>query len=615
MGTFSGLNRYDGYSMSIYKPETDNLYSIGGSVIFDLLTDDKNLWIATDGGGISRYKKENGHFTVYRQDSLSERSLPTNKIFTMTNASENRFWLGSADKGLGLWNPDTQEYTPEELPGILSEEPTVIRSLLNDRNSGLWIGTQNKGLFYRNSIGRISQISLPGSSEERISVRALYRDIYDRIWVGTGKKGLFRISLPDSSTVEITKIENVPGFNKYTIRALCADENNNLWVGTEENGLFFYNFQHKTVTKSETDILRVRSLFIDSEGLMWAGTRGQGVYLFNPKGSFFPEVQFTSGKEKLQLREIRDMVETENLHLWVATDGFGLYHFDENHNLIQHIDSVKNVYSLAHRERTLWIGTDGSGIHALDRDTGKLKSYELPPVENRSPGSHVVWSMLISSDNTVWAGTEGGGLYTFNTDSELFNLFSSTLDPLESKLGGMSVRCLTEDHLGYIWAGTWDGGISRINTKDKSIVTYRPVPGCSSSLSESSINTIFEDSRNRLWIGTAGGGLNLMDRNNHTFQSFTKKNGLSGDIIYGILEDAAGKLWLSTEGGLCRVDTDLMNYSNYNMADGLPANNFARNAFLKKYMGSLYFGSSRGKVSVNTGAAAWNTFYPPPFIH
>lgn len=51
-------------------------------------------------------------------------------------------------------------------------------------------------------------------------------------------------------------------------------------------------------------------------------------------------------------------------------------------------------------------------------------------------------------------------------------------------------------------------------------------------------------------------------------KSYSLKNGLSGDEVYGIFQDSRGYLWITTEGGLCRFDGK--SFHNYSMADSLP---------------------------------------------
>ncbi len=53
MGTQAGLNRYDGYSIKIFKHDQSDTNSISDNAIWSLLVDkDGNLWIGTEQGGL-----------------------------------------------------------------------------------------------------------------------------------------------------------------------------------------------------------------------------------------------------------------------------------------------------------------------------------------------------------------------------------------------------------------------------------------------------------------------------------------------------------------------------------------------------------------------------------
>ncbi|MBW4889750.1 response regulator [Mucilaginibacter sp. HMF5004] len=80
--------------------------------------------------------------------------------------------------------------------------------------------------------------------------------------------------------------------------------------------------------------------------------------------------------------------------------------------------------------------------------------------------------------------------------------------PVISKLGvkdGLSkseVRCIFQDHQGYMWFGTYDG-LNRYNGYDFKI--FRNSPTNKNSIIYSYINCIAEDRLNNLWVGTRQG--------------------------------------------------------------------------------------------------------------
>src|SRR5882724_884924 len=54
-GTQDGLNKYDGYSITVYKKDSRKTGSLSDNYIKDIIEDQHgNLWMATWGGGLNR---------------------------------------------------------------------------------------------------------------------------------------------------------------------------------------------------------------------------------------------------------------------------------------------------------------------------------------------------------------------------------------------------------------------------------------------------------------------------------------------------------------------------------------------------------------------------------
>ncbi|MFQ5585092.1 MAG: triple tyrosine motif-containing protein, partial [Calditrichia bacterium] len=74
------------------------------------------------------------------------------------------------------------------------------------------------------------------------------------------------------------------------------------------------------------------------------------------------------------------------------------------------------------------------------------------------------------------------------------------------------------------------------------------------------------------------------------------------NVIYGIIEDDFGNLWLSTQRGLAMGEIfpadapvpENIQFTNYDMKDGLPGNEFNSGAFLRRIDGELIFGGVNG---------------------
>ena len=114
------------------------------------------------------------------------------------------------------------------------------------------------------------------------------------------------------------------------------------------------------------------------------------------------------------------------------------------------------------------------------------------------------------------------------------------------------------------------------------------------SLSSDRVLSIHEDQKDIIWIGTNGGGLSRFDPQSETIHTYTTKNGLPNNVVYGILGDEKGNLWLSTNNGLCKFNPRKENFLNYDMSDGLQSREFNTCAYYKSPSGEMFFGGIKG---------------------
>src|SRR5687767_5235177 len=74
--TQDGLNKYDGYSMTVFRHDPDDANSISINDINTLYEDDHGvIWIGTNGGGVDAYNPKIHKFTHYAHNDSDETSL------------------------------------------------------------------------------------------------------------------------------------------------------------------------------------------------------------------------------------------------------------------------------------------------------------------------------------------------------------------------------------------------------------------------------------------------------------------------------------------------------------------------------------------------------------
>lgn len=80
-GTAEGLNKYDGYTFTVYKHNPENSNSLSDSWIWALYEDHLGMvWIGTRDGGLVKYDRESDQFTRYQYNPDDPHSLSSDEV-------------------------------------------------------------------------------------------------------------------------------------------------------------------------------------------------------------------------------------------------------------------------------------------------------------------------------------------------------------------------------------------------------------------------------------------------------------------------------------------------------------------------------------------------------
>jgi ligand-binding sensor domain-containing protein/signal transduction histidine kinase len=663
-GTEDGLNRYDGYSFTIFRPAPDEPNGISDRWITALLEDRNGyLWVGTRLGGLNRYNPETGTFTLFLHDSLNANTLSSNSVTALLEDNLGYLWIGTTN-GLNRFDPKTGVFehfrNAQETPNGLSSNS--ISALFEDSQGGVWVGTSNNGLNLLNTDDLSFQSFFhddenPNSLIDN-SIQAIVEDNQGFIWVAT-PAGLNRIPSDKSIFISYTHDTDVSGSLAHNyVYSLYADKAGILWVGTE-NGLDRYDYdsytfshsRHNPGDKNSLSSNSVRIIYEDRGGVLWVGTYGNGLSKFNRGQSKFAYYHFEPDDlNSISSNLIFPIVVDTTGTIWVGTYN-GLDRLNPRLELIAHYqndptdpgsllsDNVVSAYMDGND--TLWVGTK-KGLSRLDANASEFIHYtsnsqgpynkEQQEVESIPPdtayafledsretilwiGKNIsagtVYAILEDSKGALWIGT-GTGLNQFEPESETFIQYTTNPETPNS-LGNNTITALCEDQNQNLWIGTFDNGLNRYNLESDSFIRYISEPEKSGSLSHSSVMSIYQDSKSILWVATAGGGLNRYHPESDSFTSYTEKNGLPSNVIYGILEDNDGYLWLTTNFGLSRFDPEMETFRNYTAKDGLQSNEFNQNSFAKGIDEKFYIGGING-FNVFDPSLIKDSDYAPPIV-
>jgi signal transduction histidine kinase/DNA-binding response OmpR family regulator len=119
------------------------------------------------------------------------------------------------------------------------------------------------------------------------------------------------------------------------------------------------------------------------------------------------------------------------------------------------------------------------------------------------------------------------------------------------------------------------------------------------------------DEEGYIWISTMGNGLLRYDPMKNKVKTFTTKEGLCSNVIYGMINVDNRFLWLSTNNGLSRFDIKTEEVKSYFVSNGLLNNQFNYSASLRCRNNILAFGGKKGVDFVFMSELHENDYIPP----
>jgi ligand-binding sensor domain-containing protein/serine phosphatase RsbU (regulator of sigma subunit) len=587
-GTQDGLNRYDGYTCTVFKHDPADSLSINDNWILSIAEDiEGTLWVRTmKASMVNRYDPATETFHEVARDSMVLLLAAKNSVKAEWDEPDGTQWRGTIGGGLTRFDPRTGKTT------AYRHDPRNPQSIADDR------------------------------------VYSIYQDRLGVFWIGT-KEGLDRFDPAREAFIHYKHEEGNPGsLADNWVWPILEDRSGALWVGTFRGGLDRFDrttgtFTHHVHDESDPRSLsgnQVYALYQDRSGMIWVGLNDNGVDRFHPElGAFRILAHDPSQPRSLIDNNILSIHVGPSGIPWIGTRS-GLERFDKRARTFTHFQSnpsstrsiVDNqVQSLLEdRAGTLWIGTVSNGLDRKARNAEGFTHYRHDPSDTNSLSDNRVYALAEDPDGHIWIGTYAGGLNKLDPSTGVFTRYAYDT----SGSGGLSapgIFALLMDREGTLWVGTFGGGLNRFDRKTQSFTVYRHAEEDPNSLSDDLVACLHEDRTGTLWVGTAG-GLNRMDRAAGSFRRYREKDGLPNDVVFGILEAEDGRLWLSTNKGLSRFDPRSGTFQNFDYSDGLQGDEFNQNAFARDPLtGEMYFGGSQGVTVFHPDSVRDNRFVPP----
>ncbi|MCX6567798.1 MAG: diguanylate cyclase [Candidatus Aminicenantes bacterium] len=639
-GTEDGLNRYDGFSFRIFRPDVNDPGSISSNFILSLAEDPGGLiWVGTSGGGLNMFNPESDTFKVFQPGGSSD-SLTNNVISCLLLDRKERLWIGT-ENGLCMLERSGGLLENFSFHRIESADVGIgITAIHEDGLGGLWIGTAS---------GQVARIEDNDKGLRLVSVMSGFEQVTaigddGRVLLVGTPNGLFLAETERfSRSVVLPSPEDPSSISHSYIRRIYRDRAGLIWIGTDGGGLnkmvfdreraryVFKRYLHDPANPFGLRSDAIESLYEDRSGVLWIGTYLSGLnklVFTRSEGNDRDKERFAlfwhTGVDSLPSGAVASFCEDRVGNLWVGTEGGGLRILSRDQNpwfpakfqIVSDtrgrtVDVGDTVVTALHADSrgSVWVGTYRGGLTQLmlsDDSSHPIQTdrYTHQPGKPGSLSSDFILDIHEDNRGVLWIGTIDGGLDRFDPSTRRFVSFrTDAADP--GTISNDNVNTIMDDGPETLWVGTIEG-LNLMNTRTGRFVRFKPDPARPGSLPNPFIRSLHRDHKGDIWIGTNGGGLCRLVRQgaspeDWTFKVFSSRNvGLPNDVIFGILEDGAGRLWLSTNKGLACFDPENQSVRSFTRAHGLQGDEFDRGAFFESRSGELFFGGSGG----------FNVFYP-----
>ncbi|ARV14864.1 hybrid sensor histidine kinase/response regulator transcription factor [Polaribacter sp. SA4-12] len=420
-----------------------------------------------------------------------------------------------------------------QLSGENVSTQSITYDIKQDSVGNLWIASEEGVLKYNSKFFKIynSYNGLPESLSNRTN--KIFVDSKNNIWVGLNNG--FCIYNKDLDKFDL--IEDKKNLNPSLIKEIGEDSDGNIWVGGF-NGLWSYNVTSKKIKRHISKKSIQTFVIVGNE--IYIGTQ-KGFFTYNRKTDIVKKNKLKPG-----LKNIFSINKIKN-DLLVGTKFGKLFKLKVSNNNVVFDTIIKNF---SHRisdvildnSDNILVATDGGGILKLDADYNLINQFTEDPNNINSISSNGIYDLEINKEGVLWIATYGGGVNYVDFNKLPFTKIEHKLNNENSLITNFT-RSISQDKKGNLWFGT-KKGVSIFNKKNGN---WKHLQKFSKDNKVQAIVLTLESDNNFMWVGTYNLGLFKVNINDYSivhYNSLYPKEDLISRI-YNIKRDSKNNIWVA----------------------------------------------------------------------
>lgn len=479
IGCESGVVFYDYYKNKFLRNKKINK-ELNNTAIFNTIIVNNKLFIASQ-KGFYEYRFKDSTLIKYK---IYDKNKPDTIHFSFT--SDCRFFLNKnhfliSDMYLGIRKIDTIHYALSDYIDYYNDEP---REMVQYGNN-IYIIYSTYGIVKADAITleKISEVLFKDIIKSKLSSITSITQLKNKLYIGY-KEGIIEYDPLKSDIKQLNLDEQNP--NVQVKRLFNFD--NNLVVVTISKGVYIipYSTQKFFNPISENINNKFTNTYAITEYLTGRILIGgiEKLYLYNLLTNTI-EKDYSNLFKDIHILQIQP-IHKKNEFI-IATYGKGLYQFNLETGNLKKIYSTGDFLSLCMINDSVWAGTFDKGLFKFNPINWKYTKVNL--FENQ------IINFIKKEKNHVWIGTGGNGLYKIDFTGNVLQHLTAQ----NNKLSDDWVYHLTEDS-NYIYIAT-ENGLTLFRKKDSASIFFYDSDG----LSSSEILSVYLDKNNNLWIQTLKG--------------------------------------------------------------------------------------------------------------
>lgn len=341
-------------------------------------------------------------------------------------------------------------------------------------------------------------------------------------------------------------IEN--GVSSNNIADILQDSKGYIWLGTDNglsrfdgNQFTFYQKSYKLYSNFHAST--INTICETKTNELWLGTEN-GVYIYNPVKDTFTAFSSQTNAHTRITSWVMHIIQDKEGNIWIATRNQGIFQYNvSSHKLIQYEIPQNNniaIRILNDKQNNIWV----SGPYQLCRLNKVNNTFEVFPIQGEPDG---VYSMALWEDtgNYLWIGTWEKGLWKLNMQTHEVQKFLVS----EKGIGIRHIHSILEYSPGIFFIGS-DEGLTIFNTITQESFLYNQYGEGNESLSDKFIYPMLKDREGGVWIGTYYNGVNYLPPYCGQFHGYSGADNFpffNGQIISRFCEGENGEIWIGSD--------------------------------------------------------------------